>query len=146
MAMAHGQQIRLLAESEAPLLELEAGTYTYSSTFTINRDVTVRAKSSGTSSWVWAKSSAHEAISDEHRRRHCWYRGYRHHRWHCKCLLFEPSGHFLPTPPAEETSLYPELTKCEHLPSFSGRVQGDVHWWWHSDSNGHQHLLQHWRL
>ena len=38
-----------LQGSEWPLvLELEAGTYTHSSTFTINRDVTVQAKSSGT--------------------------------------------------------------------------------------------------
>ena len=35
-----------LAGSEA-VLELEAGTYTRSSTFTINRDVTVRANTSG---------------------------------------------------------------------------------------------------
>ena len=36
-----------LQGSEA-VLELEVGTYTHSSTFTINRDVTVQAKSSGT--------------------------------------------------------------------------------------------------
>ena len=36
-----------LAGDEA-VLELEAGTYTHSSTFTINRDVTVRTKTSGT--------------------------------------------------------------------------------------------------
>ena len=39
---------------------------------------------------------------------------------------------------------FPELTKGEHTPCLAG--WGYVHRKWHSDSNGHQHLLQQWQI